>query len=122
MMKVVDIHAIAALGKTHNTLVAVGNTFTAYLQPRFGADIVMHSYKYSLQVIAILLLDYWLVTDDILQLFHFIGELGWWRSRTMVVFGSQSISSSFEDAKTLRKWCYSCHSPQILQNKKSLLV
>ena len=33
MMKVVDIHAIAALAKTHNALVAVDNTFASpYLQ------------------------------------------------------------------------------------------
>jgi len=46
MMKVVDIHAIAALGKTHNALVAVDNTFASpYLkQPLdLGVDIVMHS-------------------------------------------------------------------------------
>ena len=46
MMKVVDIHAITALGKTHDVLVAVDNTFASpYLQQplNLGADIVMHS-------------------------------------------------------------------------------
>ena len=46
MMKVVDIRAITALGKTHNALVAVDNTFASpYLQQPLdlGADIVMHS-------------------------------------------------------------------------------
>lgn len=46
MMNVVDIKAIAALGKTHDVLVAVDNTFASpYLQQplELGADIVMHS-------------------------------------------------------------------------------
>ena len=46
MMKVVDIHAITSLGKTHDVLVAVDNTFASpYLQQplNLGADIVMHS-------------------------------------------------------------------------------
>ena len=46
MMKVVDIRAIAAIGKAHKALVAVDNTFSSpYLQKplEMGADIVMHS-------------------------------------------------------------------------------
>jgi cystathionine beta-lyase/cystathionine gamma-synthase len=46
MMKLVDIRAIAALGKEHNLLVAVDNTFASpYLQQplALGADIVLHS-------------------------------------------------------------------------------
>lgn len=46
MMKVVDIRAIAALGKSKNSLVTVDNTFASpYLQQPLdlGADIVLHS-------------------------------------------------------------------------------
>ena len=46
LMKVVDIRAIAAIGKAHNTIVAVDNTFASpFLQQPLnrGADIVLHS-------------------------------------------------------------------------------
>ena len=46
LMKVVDIRAIAAVGKAHNTIVAVDNTFASpFLQQPInrGADIVLHS-------------------------------------------------------------------------------
>ena len=46
MMKVVDIQAIAEIGKQNNILVAVDNTFASpYLQQplALGADIVLHS-------------------------------------------------------------------------------
>ena len=46
LMKVVDIRAIAAVGKAHNTIVAVDNTFASpFLQQPLnrGADIVLHS-------------------------------------------------------------------------------
>jgi len=46
LLKVVDIKAVAALGKKHGAIVVVDNTFaTPYLQRplEFGADIVMHS-------------------------------------------------------------------------------
>ena len=46
LMKVVDIRAIAAIGKAHNTIVAVDNTFASpFLQQPInrGADIVLHS-------------------------------------------------------------------------------
>ena len=45
LMKVVDIRAIAAIGKAHKALVAVDNTFASpYLQKplEMGSDIVMH--------------------------------------------------------------------------------
>lgn len=46
LMKIVDIKAVSKIGKDHNLLVAVDNTFASpYLQNPldFGADIVMHS-------------------------------------------------------------------------------
>ncbi len=46
LLKVVDIAALAALGKTHNALAVVDNTFASpYLQQplALGADVVVHS-------------------------------------------------------------------------------
>ncbi len=46
LLKIVDINAVAALGKKHGAIVVVDNTFaTPYLQRplELGADIVMHS-------------------------------------------------------------------------------
>ena len=46
LMKVVDIRAITALGKAHDTIIAVDNTFASpFLQQPLdlGADIVLHS-------------------------------------------------------------------------------
>ena len=46
MMNVVDIKAIAQIGKAHNIIVAVDNTFASpYLQQplQLGASIVLHS-------------------------------------------------------------------------------
>jgi cystathionine gamma-lyase len=46
LLKIVDIEAVAALGKKHGAIVVVDNTFaTPYLQRplELGADIVMHS-------------------------------------------------------------------------------
>jgi cystathionine gamma-lyase len=46
LLKIVDIAAIAAIGKRHGLLVAVDNTFASPILQRplaYGADIVMHS-------------------------------------------------------------------------------
>jgi len=70
MMKVVDIRAIAALGKSKNTLVAVDNTFASpYLQQPLdlGADIVLHSATKYLAGHSDTVLGLLVVNDDILQ-------------------------------------------------------
>ena len=70
MMKVVDIQAIAALGKAHNVLVAVDNTFaTPYLQLPLdlGADIVLHSATKYLAGHSDTILGLLVVNDDNLQ-------------------------------------------------------
>jgi cystathionine beta-lyase len=70
MMKVVDIQAIAALGKAHNALVAVDNTFaTPYLQLPLdlGADIVLHSATKYLAGHSDTILGLLVVNDDNLQ-------------------------------------------------------
>ncbi len=70
MMKVVDIQAIAALGKAHNTLVAVDNTFASpYLQKPLdlGADIVLHSATKYLAGHSDTVLGLLVVNDDNLQ-------------------------------------------------------
>jgi cystathionine beta-lyase len=70
MMKVVDIQAIAALGKAHNALVAVDNTFaTPYLQLPLdlGADIVLHSATKYLAGHSDAILGLLVVNDDNLQ-------------------------------------------------------
>ena len=80
MMKVVDIHAITSLGKTHDVLVAVDNTFASpYLQQplNLGADIVMHSAtKYlaghSDTIIGLLALN----DDDLYEQLAFIQNSG----------------------------------------------
>lgn len=70
MMKVVDIRAIAALGKSKNTLVAVDNTFASpYLQQPLdlGADIVLHSATKYLAGHSDTVLGLLVVNDDTLQ-------------------------------------------------------
>lgn len=70
MMKVVDIRAIAALGKDHNALVAVDNTFASpYLQQPLdlGADIVLHSATKYLAGHSDTVLGLLVVNDDALQ-------------------------------------------------------
>jgi cystathionine beta-lyase len=70
MMKVVDIQAIAALGKAHNALVAVDNTFASpYLQQPLdlGADIVLHSATKYLAGHSDTVLGLLVVNDDALQ-------------------------------------------------------
>lgn len=70
MMKVVDIRAIAALGKDHNTLVAVDNTFASpYLQQPLdlGADIVLHSATKYLAGHSDTVLGLLVVNEDALQ-------------------------------------------------------
>ena len=70
MMKVVDIRAVVALGKTHNALVAVDNTFASpYLQQPLdlGADIVMHSATKYLAGHSDTVLGLLAVNDDDLQ-------------------------------------------------------
>jgi cystathionine beta-lyase len=70
MMKVVDIQAIAALGKAHNAMVAVDNTFASpYLQLPLdlGADIVLHSATKYLAGHSDTVLGLLVVNDDNLQ-------------------------------------------------------
>jgi cystathionine beta-lyase len=70
MMKVVDIRAVVALGKTHNALVAVDNTFASpYLQQPLdlGVDIVMHSATKYLAGHSDTVLGLLAVNDDDLQ-------------------------------------------------------
>jgi len=70
MMKVVDIRAIAAMGKDHNALVAVDNTFASpYLQQPLdlGADIVLHSATKYLAGHSDTVLGLLVVNDDALQ-------------------------------------------------------
>ena len=70
MMKVVDIRAITALGKTHNALVAVDNTFASpYLQQPLdlGADIVMHSATKYLAGHSDTVIGLLAVNDDVLH-------------------------------------------------------
>lgn len=70
MMKLVDIRAITALGKAHNTLVAVDNTFASpYLQQPLdlGADIVLHSATKYLAGHSDTVLGLLVVNDDALQ-------------------------------------------------------
>ena len=56
MMNVVDIKAIAQIGKAHNIIVAVDNTFASpYLQQplQLGASIVLHLQQNTLQATVI---------------------------------------------------------------------
>lgn len=70
MMKVVDIQAIAEIGKQNNILVAVDNTFASpYLQQplALGADIVLHSATKYLAGHSDTVLGLLVVNDDVLQ-------------------------------------------------------
>lgn len=70
MMKVVDIQAIAEIGKQNNILVAVDNTFASpYLQQplALGADIVLHSATKYLAGHSDTVLGLLVVNDDALQ-------------------------------------------------------
>tara|TARA_B100001175_G_scaffold316948_1_gene332230 strand:- start:544 stop:1695 length:1152 start_codon:yes stop_codon:yes gene_type:complete len=70
MMNIVDIRTIAELGKAHDTLVAVDNTFASpYLQKPLdlGADIVMHSATKYLAGHSDTVLGLIVVSDDELQ-------------------------------------------------------
>jgi len=70
MMNIVDIRTIAELGKAHEALVAVDNTFASpYLQQPLdlGADIVMHSATKYLAGHSDTVLGLLVVSDDELQ-------------------------------------------------------
>ena len=99
MMNVVDIRAIAALGKANNTLVAVDNTFSSpYLQQPldFGADIVMHSATKYLAGHSDTVLGLLVVNDDALE-----EQLAFIQNSTGAVPGPMDSFLTLRGIKTL---------------------
>lgn len=99
MMNVVDIRAIAALGKANNTLVAVDNTFSSpYLQQPldFGADIVMHSATKYLAGHSDTVLGLLVVNDDALE-----EQLAFIQNSTGAVPGPMDCFLTLRGIKTL---------------------
>lgn len=99
MMNVVDIRAIAALGKANNTLVAVDNTFSSpYLQQPldFGADIVMHSATKYLAGHSDTVLGLLVVNDDALE-----EQLAFIQNSTGAVPGPMDCFLTIRGIKTL---------------------
>ncbi len=99
MMNVVDIRAIAALGKANNTLVAVDNTFSSpYLQQPldFGADIVMHSATKYLAGHSDTVLGLLVVNDDAL-----VEQLAFIQNSTGAVPGPMDCFLTLRGIKTL---------------------
>lgn len=99
MMNVVDIRAIAALGKSNNTLVAVDNTFSSpYLQQPldFGADIVMHSATKYLAGHSDTVLGLLVVNDDAIE-----EQLAFIQNSTGAVPGPMDCFLTLRGIKTL---------------------
>ncbi len=99
MMNVVDIRAIAALGKANNTLVAVDNTFSSpYLQQPldFGADIVMHSATKYLAGHSDTVMGLLVVNDDALE-----EQLAFIQNSTGAVPGPMDCFLTLRGIKTL---------------------